>query len=65
MEGFRVDPRVTTPLLNGHFGTKDGQFVTKSGQIGRDLTSGTLIALFRVKTQLRILRKTRKLRKLR
>ena len=24
------------PLLNGHFGTKDGQIVTKSGQIGRD-----------------------------
>ena len=22
MEGFRVDPRVTTPLLNGHFGMK-------------------------------------------
>ena len=44
---------------------EDGQIVTKSGQIGRDLGLGTLIALFRVKTQLRILRKTRKLRKLR
>ena len=29
MEGFRVDPRVTTPLLNGHFGMKDGHFGMK------------------------------------
>ena len=29
MEGFRVDPRVTTPEAQGHFGTKDGQFGMK------------------------------------
>lgn len=46
------------PLLNGHLGTKDRQF-------GRDLGLGTFIAILRVKTQLRILRKTRTLRKLR
>ena len=33
MEGFRVDPRVTTPLLNGHFGTKDGQFGMKEDNL--------------------------------
>ena len=37
----------------------------ESGQIGRDLGLGTFIAILRVKTQLRILRKTRTLRKLR
>ena len=37
----------------------------ESGQIGIDLGLGTFIAILRVKTQLRILRKTRTLRKLR
>ena len=40
-------------------------FWHESGQIGRDLGLGTFIAILRVKTQLRILRKTRTLRKLR
>ena len=44
---------------------EDGQIVTNSGQIGRDLGLGTFIVSLRVKTQLRILRQQRKLRKLR
>lgn len=40
-------------------------FWHESGHIGRDLGLGTFIAILRVKTQLRILRKTRTLRKLR
>ena len=42
-----------------------GQFWHENGQIGRDLVLGTFIAILRVKTQLRILRQQRKLRKLR
>ena len=42
-----------------------GQFGTKDGHIGRDLKVGTEFAFVRVKTQLRILRQQRKLRKLR
>lgn len=45
MEEFRVDPRVTTPEAQGHFGTKDGQFVTKSGQIGRDSDLARLLPI--------------------
>ncbi len=42
-----------------------GQFGTKDGHIGRDFRVGTQFAFVRVKTQLRILRQQRKLRKLR
>lgn len=33
MEEFRVDPRVTTPEAQGHFGTKDGQFGMKEDNL--------------------------------
>ena len=49
----------------GQIGTKNGQIGTKDGHIGRDFGVGTLFAFIRVKTQLRILRQQRKLRKLR
>ena len=38
MEGFRVDPRVTTPLLNGHFGMKDGHFGMKMDILAENRT---------------------------
>ena len=55
-------------LIYANFNGQNGRRWTiwhENGQIGRDLGLGTFIASLRVKTQLRILRQQRKLRKLR
>lgn len=57
--------RLCYTLAEWTFWRKRWTFWHESGQIGRDLGLGTFIAILRVKTQLRILRKTRTLRKLR
>ena len=45
MEGFRVDPRVTTPEAQGHFGTKDGQFGMKVDKLAEILGLARLLPL--------------------
>ena len=38
MEEFRVDPLVTTPEAQGHFGTKDGHFGMKVDKLAENRT---------------------------
>ena len=47
MEGFRVDPRVTTPEAQGHFGTKDGQFGMKVDKLAEIWDLARLLPLLR------------------